>query len=108
MPKQTETGKRELIDTGADITLLPRSAVDRVGITPPPGAAAQYELIGIDGTRRLADAVDLDMLLLNKAFRGRYLLTDDAEGIIGRDVLASLRLLLDGPGREWSEQPVTR
>jgi hypothetical protein len=94
---------RMLIDTGADITLLPRWAVNRLGITPP--IAAQYQLIGIDGTRRRADAVDLDMLLLDKAFRGRYLLTDETEGVIGRDVLSSLRLLLDGPAQEWSQHP---
>ena len=91
-----------LIDTGADITLLPRSAVNRLGVTPQIGTP--YQLIGFDGTRRVADAVDLDMLLLNKCFRGRYLLTDAAGGIIGRDVLASLRLLFDGPRQEWNEQ----
>ena len=94
---------RMLIDTGADITLLPRAAVNQLGIPLQGGAA--YELVGIDGTRRRADAVDLDMLLLNKAFRGRYLLTDDAEGIIGRDVLAALRLLLDGPAQQWDVAP---
>jgi hypothetical protein len=94
-----------LIDTGADITLLPRSAVERLGVAL---RRAQYEVIGIDGkTRTLADAADLDVLFLNKAFRGRYLLTDDAHGVLGRDVLASIRVLLDGPGQEWSEQRVT-
>jgi len=90
-----------LIDTGADVTLLPRSAVARLGIAPEAGT--QYELIGFDGTRSHADAVDLDMLFQNKAFRGRYLLTDEAHGALGRDVLAALRLLFDGPGQEWSE-----
>ena len=47
------------------------------------------------------------MLLLNKAFRGRYLLTDDSDGIIGRDVLSALTLLLDGPAQQWSEQRAT-
>jgi hypothetical protein len=90
-----------LIDTGADVTLLPRSAVSRLGVTPQPGQ--QYELIGFDGTRSAADAVELDMLFQNKAFRGRYLLTDDDHGILGRDVLAALKVLFDGPAEEWSE-----
>src|SRR5438477_348093 len=64
-----------LIDTGADITLLPRWAITRLGVTPD--SRIQYELIGFDGTRRTTDAVDLDMLFLNKAFRGRYLLSED-------------------------------
>jgi hypothetical protein len=94
-----------LLDTGADVTLLPRSAITRLGLAPQPGT--QYELIGFDGVRAVADAVDLDMLFLNRAFRGRYLLTDDEHGIMGRDVLASLRLLFDGPAQAWSEQTVS-
>ena len=90
-----------LIDTGADVTLLPRSAVTRLGVVPQAGS--QYELVGFDGTRSFADAVELDMLFLNKAFRGQYLLTDDEHGVLGRDVLASLRMSFDGPAREWSE-----
>ncbi|MGB7158560.1 MAG: hypothetical protein WBD40_10875 [Tepidisphaeraceae bacterium] len=89
-----------LIDSGADVTLLPRAAVLRVGVQPQMGA--QYELIGFDGNRTKADAVDLEMILLNKAFRGRYLLIDADHGILGRDVLASVSLLLDGPRQEWS------
>jgi hypothetical protein len=43
------------------------------------------------------------MIFLKKAFRGRYLLIDDDRGVLGRDVLADVALLLDGPEREWSE-----
>lgn len=91
-----------LIDTGADTTLLPRNAITRLGITPDPALA--YELIGFDGTRSTTHAVDLDMIFLQKAFRGRYLLTDSDRGILGRDVLSSVALLFDGPAREWSQQ----
>jgi len=91
-----------LLDTGADTTLLPRSAITRLGITPDPALA--YDLIGFDGTRSTTQAVDLDMLFLQKAFRGRYLLTDSDRGILGRDVLASVALLFNGPAQEWSQQ----
>jgi hypothetical protein len=90
-----------LIDTGADVTLLPRTAVTQSGITGVP--AAQYELAGFDGSRSTADAVDVELLFLNKVFRGRYLRCDGNHGILGRDVLANLRLLFDGPAQEWSE-----
>jgi predicted aspartyl protease len=90
-----------LIDTGADVTLLPRSAVERLGVEPKPGE--QYELIGFDGTRSKADSVELDMIFLNKAFRGRYLLVNQDRGVLGRDVLASVTLLFDGPQQQWSE-----
>lgn len=90
-----------LIDTGADVTLLPKDAVARLGI--PAKLDEQYELIGFDGARSSADVIDLQMLFCGKAFRGRYLLTDATSGILGRDVLASQRLLLDGPMKEWLE-----
>jgi hypothetical protein len=91
-----------LLDTGADTTLLPLSAIKRLGITPDSGDA--YELIGFDGTRSTAQAVDLDMIFLQKAFRGRYLLIDRDHGILGRDVLASVVLILDGPTGEWTQK----
>ncbi|HEV8608391.1 MAG TPA: aspartyl protease family protein [Tepidisphaeraceae bacterium] len=90
-----------LIDTGADIALLPRWAITRLGLTPEPGM--RYELIGFDGVRSSAEGVELEMLFLNRAFRGRYVVSDEEHGILGRDVLASLRMMLDGPGQEWSE-----
>jgi hypothetical protein len=91
-----------LLDTGADTTLLPRSAVARLGINPDPALA--YDLIGFDGTRSTTQVVDLDMIFLQKAFRGRYLLIDGDYGILGRDVLASVALLFDGPRQEWSQR----
>jgi len=90
-----------LIDTGADITLLPRWAVARLGIAPQPNIT--YEIFDFEGGRSMAQAADLDMIFLNKAFRGRYLLTDELHGILGRDVLNSLRVLFDGPAQQWSE-----
>ena len=91
-----------LLDTGADTTLLPRIAIMRLGITPDPTLA--YELIGFDGTRSTTLAVGVDMIFLQKAFRGRYLLTDSDRGILGRDVLASVAMLFNGPAQEWSQQ----
>jgi hypothetical protein len=102
----TEDNILLLLDTGADTTLLPRSAIARLGIAPDPALA--YELIGFDGARSTAQAVDLDMIFLQKAFRGRYLLTDNDCGILGRDVLASVTLLFNGPAQEWSQQSPSR
>jgi hypothetical protein len=90
-----------LLDTGADVTLLPREAVVRPGMTPDPALA--YELVGFDGSRTTTQAVDLDMIFLQRAFRGRYLLIDEDRGVLGRDVLTSVALLLNGPRQEWSE-----
>jgi len=50
-----------------------------------------------------AEAVELDMIFLRKAYRGLYLIVDSDHGILGRDVLASVALLFDGPNQAWSE-----
>ena len=90
-----------LIDTGADVSLLPRAAVERLGIGVEAGR--RYELIGFDGSRSFAQVVVLDVIFSRRAFRGPYLLTDDARGLLGRDVLNHVALLLDGPRQQWSE-----
>lgn len=88
-----------LLDTGADLTLVPRIAVGQLGVLPIPDQ--QYELMGFDGNRSLASVVILDLILNGKAYRGRYLLTEDAAGVIGRNVLNHLSVNFDGPALEW-------
>jgi len=70
-----------LLDTGADVTLLPRTAVERLGV--PLLADQQYEVMGFDGSTSFAPVVILDMLFLQRAFRGRYLLIATDRGILG-------------------------
>lgn len=91
-----------LLDTGADVTLLPHASVEALGISPT--ANVHYELMGFDGNKSLASVVWIDMIFLNRTFRGRYLLTEDECGILGRDILNHVILLLDGPQQQWSEQ----
>lgn len=90
-----------LLDSGADVTLLPRAATNQLGSAAT--LAQRCELMGFDGSRSFAEVIFLDLILLGKAFRGRYLLTDDSCGILGRDVLNHLSLALNGPGLFWSE-----
>jgi hypothetical protein len=51
-----------LIDSGADVTLVPREAVQRIGLSPLVGQGC--ELIGFDGSRSVAAVVSLDLLFL--------------------------------------------
>ena len=90
-----------LIDTGADVTLLSREAVELLGV--PIVADVKYELAAFDGSKCLVSVADVDMNFLNRVYRGRYLLVDAAEGVLGRDVLNHLSLHFDGPGQKWSE-----
>jgi hypothetical protein len=91
-----------ILDSGADISLVPRSAI--VGLTGATSEAPTYELEAFDGTRSLATAIDLELQFLNKTFRGQFLLADGDHGILGRNILNSLTLLFDGPRLTWSEQ----
>ena len=43
------------------------------------------------------------MLFLRRAFRGRYLVIETERGILGRDILNHVTVLLDGPQQQWSE-----
>lgn len=89
-----------LLDSGADITLLPKAAVLALGVETLPES---YVLEGFDGRRSQAGAVQLAMVFLGRTFRGRFLLIDQPIGILGRNVLNHVRLTLDGPNRLWSE-----
>lgn len=91
-----------LLDSGSDITLVPTAAVQQLGLTIVPDA--QYELMGFDGSVSFATAVRLEMTFCRRSFRGQFLLVDQPWGILGRNVLNALTLLLDGPKLTWVEQ----
>ena len=91
-----------LIDTGADVTLLPRAATDRIQVPPLPDI--KYELEGFDGAQSFASVAILDMVFLGRTYRGKYLIVEAKSGVLGRDVLNHLVLLFDGPSKEWSQQ----
>jgi hypothetical protein len=91
-----------LVDSGADVTLLPRQAVEGLGISLATGRG--YEVAGFDGNKKFVPAVNLDMLFLRRLFKGQYLIIDEERGILGRDVLNHIALLLDGPSLRWEER----
>lgn len=90
-----------LIDSGADVTLVPRSFVILLGADID--SAGGYELVSFDGARSFAPAAHLDLLFLGRAFKGRFLVIDQPWGILGRDVLNHLALVHDGPRMQWTE-----
>jgi hypothetical protein len=101
--QQTDTVIQDvpvLLDTGADVSLLPRSHVGAL-VTPD---AQQYELQAFDGRKSTAPAITVELQFLGKSFRGKFLLSDDWHGVLGRNVLNNLSLLFNGPSRTWTEQ----
>jgi predicted aspartyl protease len=90
-----------LLDSGADVTLVPQTLTGQLGIEIDLHEG--YELIGFDGRTSLAHVVQLDLLFLKRVFKGRLLLIDQEWGLIGRDILNHLTLVFDGPRPIWSE-----
>lgn len=55
------------VDTGADVTLVPRWAIDQLGLTPEPDG--NYSLAWFDGSVRSAESVVLEASFLADASR---------------------------------------
>jgi len=62
--------------------------------------------VGFDGSTSFAPVVQLQLVLvfLNRTFKGQFLLIRQEWGVMGRDILNHVSLLLDGPNLKWSEQ----
>lgn len=93
---------RMLIDSGADATLLPEPALASLGLV---GTGDRYLLESFDGTTHESEAVIAVLLFMGKSFRGRFLRVESEVGVIGRNVLNHVSLLLDGPALNWQEVP---
>jgi hypothetical protein len=45
----------------------------------------------------------MELIFCRRTFRGQFLLTDQECGVLGRNVLNAVSLLLDGPHLAWDE-----
>ena len=91
-----------IIDTGSDATLLPSDVVEKLGVDAEENTG--FEVQVFDGDKKFLRVAKLDLLVLDKTFRGEYLLIDRPISILGRNILNIVRILLDGPRGKWSEQ----
>jgi hypothetical protein len=91
-----------LLDTGSDITLVPRTAIYALDSTLVSDNS--YELVGFDGHTSFAPVVQVELVFCRRTFRGQFLLIDQSYGILGRNVLNAVPLFLDGPRLQWDEQ----
>jgi hypothetical protein len=94
-----------LIDSGADVTLLPRSAVTSLSLSE---TGESYRLSGFDGTTNQSRAVRARLSFLGKNFEGAFLQIDSEVGVIGRNILNSICVALDGPRLHWEIQSTAR
>jgi hypothetical protein len=91
-----------LLDTGADVTLIPRATLAQLKIGSVKNKS--YQLIGFDGSTSFAPTVQLELIFCRRIFRGQFLLIVQAWGILGRNVLNAVALILDGPNHTWDEK----
>lgn len=91
-----------LLDTGSDVTLLPQSYCEEIGVEV--SETEFLELEGFNQATTVAFYVRLDFIFLNKLFRGNFLVYDQAEGIIGRDILNEFSIIFDGVNLDWKAQ----
>ena len=60
--------------------------------------------MGFDGNKSVAKSVQCELIFLGRAFRGVYLVGGNTTGILGRDVINRISLVLDGPRLDWREE----
>src|SRR5690349_5908014 len=96
---KAKSGVPMLVDTGADVTLLPLSVARELGVAGIPEKT--YELVGFGGSSSSAIAAHAELVFLDCRFRGQFLLIDQEQGIIGRNILNSVSLFFDGPRLTW-------
>ena len=82
------------MDTGADISVIPLSSAEKLNLAPIGVMLVE----GFDGEQRQLPLFAIDITLETRRLTGIEVVTYATNhGILGRDVLNRLRLLLDGP-----------
>lgn len=97
---ETKAGVMMLLDTGADVTLLPRGVASELSLSQ---SASVYELEAFGGSSTVASAVRAEMIFLGLTFRGQFLLAEQDWGIIGRNILNLVSLTYNGPKLSWEK-----
>jgi len=104
--RNIETGERikdvlVLLDTGSDISLLPRSSVKSLKLEPLQDES--FRLEGFDGSQTSAEVFYLQVIFSGKRFTGKYCVINDEIGILGRDILNQFSILYNGLNLTWQE-----
>ena len=88
-----------LLDTGADISALPKGVVDALAL---PAGDRTYEVMAYDNTVQECSTVRGEVVFMRGHFKGQFIVVDQHVGVLGRNILNHLVVTLDGPGLEWN------
>ena len=87
-----------LLDSGADISALPKAVVDALAL---PFADRAYDVMAYDNRVRACQSVHAGVVFLRGHFKGRFIVLDQDVGVLGRNILNHFVVTLDGPHLEW-------
>jgi hypothetical protein len=90
-----------LLDSGADVTLIPRTSLPPLELEVD--STQVYELLAFDGTVSVTFPIHVDLVFLNRVFHGQFLVIEAEWGILGRDILNFVPVVLNGPALTWHE-----
>ena len=88
-----------LLDTGADVSVVPRSIAEQIDAASRPSG---IRLEMYDGAQVEVDVADLTLEFGTYRFRGAFVVADAEHGVLGRNILNLLVLTLDGPSLLWT------
>jgi hypothetical protein len=91
---RTRSDVRLLLDTGADVSIVPRGVAEEVAAEIRPSEVA---IRSYDGSESTCDLAELSIEFLRFRFRGVFLVSEAEYGVLGRNILNLLFLTLNGP-----------
>lgn len=94
--RKIESGERikdvlVMLDTGADISLIPTSSIQNLNIN---SSGEKIRLSGFSNNNGVYDVYELQVIFLGIRFTGKFCSIDDNIGILGRDVLNQVSIVL--------------
>ena len=102
----TEVPLKMLLDTGADISLIPQSTIETIESNVGKLPHQLIKLIGFDGNESISKVYNLTIKghkykFTNEKFNLEFAAIHGDEGILGRDVLVKQNLLIFGSKKVW-------
>src|SRR5262249_13846235 len=100
-PEGARVEAQMLIDTGADVSLIPHSVVNAISATH---SGRTMEVMSFDGHQSARPVIAASMQFGKYKMSVEFVLHDEGEttGVIGRNILSLLYVVLDGPTAVWS------
>ena len=88
-----------LLDTGSDITLVPKFAIENLDLDF--SESKEINLESFDGKRSVSRAIDLFLTFEKHKFRALFPTIEQDYGIIGRNILNRFKIIFDGQKLNW-------